>query len=38
MNLPDAVLHKSLDWLNLTNQSVANTAREIQFENFGQTM
>ena len=33
-NLPDAGLDKSLDILNIANQSLANTMGEIQFENF----
>ena len=34
MNLPDAILYKLLNWLNLANQSLANTAVKIQFEDF----
>ena len=34
MNLPDLVLYKSLDQLNLAKQSFANALGEIQFENF----
>ena len=35
MNLPNAVLYKSLDQLNLANQSLVG---EITFENFEWTM